>query len=77
MLGLGKGDGMDPDSEPQEEQKQKPMVASDAQVKFLSSLLAGKDDIRQTLLKSEGVESLEQLSAGLVSRSIAKLKGKQ
>ncbi len=75
MLGLGKGDGMDPDSEPQEEQKPKTIVASEAQVKFLSNLLAGKDDIRQTLLKSEGVTSLDQLSAGLVSRSITKLKG--
>ncbi len=79
MLGLGKGDGMDPDCEPDEQPQQKtlsrPGVASEAQVKFLAKLLVGKDDIRQTLLRAEGVESLEQLSFDLVSRSIAKLKG--
>lgn len=78
MLGLGKGDGMDPDSEPEDQPQRtlsRPGVASEAQVKFLSKLLMGKDDIRQTLLKSEGVDSLEQLSFDLVSRSINKLKG--
>ncbi len=79
MLGLGKGDGMDPDSEPEEQQPQRtlsrPGVASEAQVKFLSKLLVGKDDIRHTLLKAEGVDTLEQLSFDLVSKSITKLKG--
>lgn len=82
MLGLGKGDGMDPDSEPSrdtEHQPQKPLsrpgVASPAQVKFLSRLLEGKDAIKQTLLDSEKVDSLEQLSFDLVSKSITKLKG--
>jgi hypothetical protein len=79
MLGLGKGDGMDPDSEPEEQSRQrtpsKPVVASEEQVKDLSKLLVGKDDIRQALLRAEGVESLKQLSFDLVSKSITKLKG--
>ncbi len=50
-------------------------VATEAQVKFLSQLLVGKDEIKNSLLKAEGVENLSQLSFDMVSKAITKLKG--
>lgn len=50
-------------------------LASEAQVKFLSQLLVGKDDIKKVLLEAEGVDSLSKLSFDIVSKSITKLKG--
>lgn len=79
MLGLGKGDGMDPDSIPQEPQISSAKVATQNQIYRLSHLLREKDtnnEIRDSMLKHEGVDSLEQLSFDLVSKSIDKLMKK-
>jgi len=70
MLGLGKGDGMDPDSV-----EQKPQLATEPQVNFLNRLLANKDDIRQKIFAAERITSLEELSFDMASKLINKLKG--
>ncbi len=79
MLGLGKGDGMDPDSIPEEPQKSFSKIATEKQINLLSQLLRDKDnnnEFRDKILKHEGVDSLEQLSFDLVSKSIDKLMKK-
>lgn len=49
--------------------------ATEKQVNYLTKLLIGRDDDRKKLLARENVESLDQLSYDLVSKSIEHFKG--
>lgn len=54
----------------------KPYPASEAQVKLLSSLLNGKDEILKSILQKHNASSLTELSSRDASGYIEKLKGK-
>jgi len=67
---------MGEDNDPDSIRTERPQGASEAQLKLLSSLLAGKEELVKHIFSKNNISSLSDLSSAAASNYITQLKGK-